>query len=93
MLGTWWYISNPPARQASKPRSADFLPQTYSAEETSRLLNLLHGQALGLPVVLALVFGLRRSEVVRIRPGKQLVQNHSSHTDPPAHYYMDFSDL
>ena len=56
-----------PARQASKPRRADFLPQTYSAEEASQLLNLLHGQTLELPVALALVFGLRRSEVLGLR--------------------------
>lgn len=56
-----------PARQASKPRKADFLPQTYSAEEASQLLNLLHGQTLELPVALALVFGLRRSEVLGLR--------------------------
>ena len=53
-----------PARQASKPRRADFLPQPYSTEEASQLLNLLHGQTLELPVALALVFGLRRSEVL-----------------------------
>src|SRR5699024_10403726 len=38
-----------------------------STEEASQLLNLLHGQTLELPVALALVFGLRRSEVLGLR--------------------------
>lgn len=59
-------IANP-ARQASKPRRADFLPQTYYIEGCSQLLNLLHGQILELPAALALVFGLRRSEVLGLR--------------------------
>lgn len=50
-----------------RPRKERYLPNYYSADEVNLLLERLQGHWMRLPVILALFYGLRRSEVLGLQ--------------------------
>lgn len=55
------------ADQINRPKAEDFISHPYSLEESNRLLEIIKGEKLELVVILALFYGLRRSEVLGLR--------------------------
>lgn len=56
-----------PADMVERPRKESYISQYYSALEANRLLELIRGDKLEIVVILALCYGLRRSEVLGLR--------------------------
>lgn len=60
-------ISSNLAEKINRPKAEDFISHPYSLEESNRLLEIIKGEKLELVVILALFYGLRRSEVLGLR--------------------------
>lgn len=60
-------ISYNPADMAQRPRKEAFISSPYSTQEANELLQDIQGEKLELVIVLALFYGLRRSEVLGLR--------------------------
>ena len=56
-----------PADRAQRPKKDEFVTNPYSVQEANRLLELIQGEKLELIIILALFYGLRRSEVLGLR--------------------------
>ena len=60
-------IDKNPAEYVKKPKKKKYEPQIFSAEELQKLLESVSDTDIELPVIIAILFGLRRSEVVGLR--------------------------
>lgn len=63
----WELIDVDVANRIVRPRPQKFLADHYSVEEANLLLQAVTGTELELPVLFALVYGMRRSEVLGLR--------------------------
>ena len=61
------FIQNDPTDFIPRPKKEQSVADCYSPEECRKLLNALHGDPLELPITLAVLYGLRRSEVLGLR--------------------------
>lgn len=60
-------IPSNPTDFIPRPKKEQFVSNCYSPEECRKLLDVLHGDPLELPIALAVLYGLRRSEVLGLR--------------------------
>ena len=60
-------IQNDPTDFIPRPKKEQSVADCYSPEECRKLLDALHGDPLELPITLAVLYGLRRSEVLGLR--------------------------
>lgn len=60
-------IPSNPTDFIPRPKKEQFVSNCYSPEECRKLLDALHGDPLELPITLAVLYGLRRSEVLGLR--------------------------
>ena len=60
-------IQNDPTDVIPRPKKGQSVADCYSPEECRKLLDALHGDPLELPITLAVLYGLRRSEVLGLR--------------------------
>ena len=60
-------IQNDPTDVIPRPKKGQSVADCYSPEECRKLLDALHGDPLELPITLAVLYGLRRSEVLVLR--------------------------
>lgn len=60
-------IQNDPTDFVPRPKKEQFAADCYSPEECRKLLDALQGDPLELPITLAVLYGLRRSEVLGLR--------------------------
>ena len=58
-----------PADSIPRPRKAQFVANCYTPEECQRLLTAIKGDPLELPILLSVLYGLRRSEVLGLKWG------------------------
>ena len=63
------FIQNDPTDFIPRPKKEQSAADCYSPEECRKLLNALHDDPLELPITLAVLYGLRRSEVLGLRWG------------------------
>lgn len=63
------FIQNDPTDFIPRPKKEQSAADCYSPEECRKLLNALHDDPLELPITLAVLYGLRRSEVLGPRWG------------------------
>lgn len=61
------YLSFNPAKRAKSPKSVPYNAETYSAEEIRALLKTMKGNAIEDVVLIAVYYGLRRSEICGLR--------------------------
>lgn len=61
------FIQNDPTDFIPRPKKGQSVADCYSPEECRKLLDALHGDPLELPITLAVLYGLRRSEVLGLR--------------------------
>lgn len=62
-------IPSNPADNIPRPRKGQFVANCYSPEECKQLLTAIKGDPLELPVLLSVLYGLRRSEVLGLKWG------------------------
>lgn len=60
-------IRSNPAEKVKKPKKAKVHHDFYTSEQLKTLLKIVKGTDMEMPVVLAILFGLRRSEVVAVK--------------------------
>lgn len=60
-------IQDDPTDFIPRPKKGQSAADCYSPEECRKLLDALHGDPLELPITLAVLYGLRRSEVLGLR--------------------------
>ena len=60
-------IDSNPADKVERPRREHFEAGFYDAEEVNRLLNVVKGTKLEIPVMFGTFYGLRRSEVIGLK--------------------------
>lgn len=58
-----------PANSIPRPRKGQFVANCYTPEECQRLLIAIKGDPLELPILLSVLYGLRRSEVLGLKWG------------------------
>ena len=56
-----------PSDQANAPKADPYLGEYYNAQELKKLLSVLKDDPLRVPVIIAMYYGLRRSEVLGIK--------------------------
>ena len=62
------YISKNPMTEVSRPKCKNkYIPHCYTAEQLTTLLEISQDSVIFLPIVLAVFFGLRRSEIVGLK--------------------------
>ncbi len=60
-------IPSNPADKVEKPKNGKFVGSFYTAEETTKLFEVIKGDKLELAILIALFYGLRRSELVGLK--------------------------
>ena len=60
-------IEKNPARGIKKPKVQKYEAHPYTSEELQKLIGCVRGTDMELPIMLAVLFGLRRSEVIGLR--------------------------
>ena len=60
-------IKSNPAEKVKKPKKAKVHHNFYTAEQLKILIEAVQGSDMELPVMLAVIFGLRRSDVVAVK--------------------------
>lgn len=60
-------ISSNPAERVDKPRKNNFKASYYTKEEVQTLFDVVKGDNLEIPIILAAYYGLRRSEVLGLK--------------------------
>lgn len=60
-------IEKNPAEFVKKPQKKKFEPHPYTPEELQTLIGCIQGTDMELPIMLAVLFGLRRSEAIGLR--------------------------
>ena len=88
-----------PTDRMERPKKEQYVADCYSVEECNRLIQSIQGEKLELPIMLALFYGLRRSEVLGLRwgaidfEGKTLAIVHSvSFVQEDGHYILKERD-
>ena len=88
-----------PTDRMERPKKEQYVADCYSVEECNRLIQAVKGEKLELPIMLALFYGLRRSEVLGLRwgaidfEGKTLAIVHSvSFVQEDGHYILKERD-
>jgi len=66
----WQLLARNPADVVKPPKIARKAMQTYDMAQTAELLEAMHGERLFVPVMLAVLCGLRRGEIAALRWGQ-----------------------